>query len=345
MLTRFIENPLLTPESLPPSHPGVQIECLLNPGAFEFLGKIWLIIRVAERPVQKQDIVSFPVLTGKVMNIIEISKSHEELLANDPRKFTFEGTGYLTTLSHLRLVCSDDGIHFSEPEGYPPLFGESELESYGIEDCRVTRMGNTYYLTYTAVSSFGVGVGLRTTENWKDFTHHGMIMSPHNKDMAIFEEKISGKYFALHRPSSILIGGNYIWLAQSHDSLHWGEHKCLITTRRGSWDSARVGAGAAPVKTPKGWLEIYHGANELHHYCLGALLLDLEDPSKIIARSELPLMVAEAPYEQAGFFGQVVFTNGHIVKGDEITIYYGAADTVVCGARISISEILASLRV
>lgn len=117
----------------------------------------------------------------------------------------------------------------------------------------------------------------------------------------------------------------------------------MATTRNGRWDSARIGAGAPPVKTEKGWLEIYHGADENNRYCLGALLLDLDDPSKVIARSEEPIMEPSAPYELDGFFGNVVFTNGHIVEGDKLTVYYGSCDEVICGAEFSVSEILATL--
>jgi predicted GH43/DUF377 family glycosyl hydrolase len=109
------------------------------------------------------------------------------------------------------------------------------------------------------------------------------------------------------------------------------------------WDSSRVGAGAAPIKTKRGWLVIYHGADENSRYCLGALLLDLEDPTQVIARSEAPLMEPLADYECNGFFGEVVFTNGHIVDGDEVTIYYGASDSVICSATLSIKEVLSTL--
>ena len=170
-----------------------------------------------------------------------------------------------------------------------------------------------------------------------------MILPPHNKDCAIFEEKINGKYYALHRPSSKEIGGNYIWLAESTDGRQWGNHQCLIKTRHGHWDGARVGAGAAPIKTEKGWLEIYHGANSEHQYCLGAFLMDHENPSKIISRTIDPIMVPTEVYELSGFFGYVVFTNGHIVEGDELTVYYGAADEFVCGAKFSIAAILSAL--
>jgi beta-1,2-mannobiose phosphorylase / 1,2-beta-oligomannan phosphorylase len=189
-----------------------------------------------------------------------------------------------------------------------------------------------------------VGVGLRSTTDCRDIRQHGMIFPPHNKDCAIFSEPIGGKYFALHRPSSPTLGGNYIWIAESPDLVHWGQHRCLAHSRPGMWDSARVGAGAAPIRTPEGWLEIYHGANGEHRYCLGALLLDLESPWKVLARSGEPIMEPIADYERTGFFGNVVFTNGHVVDADTVTLYYGASDSVICGARLSLQEILRTLR-
>lgn len=341
---RYAQNPLLKPADLKPSTPGLKIECLLNPGIFEFEGRTWMIVRVAERPEQKDGVMSFPILTpdGR-MDIVSIKKDDPDLVADDPRVITYKGNDYLTTLSHLRVLTSDDGVKFYEPENYPSQFGRGALETFGIEDCRVSKIDRKYYLTFTSVSENGVGVGMRTTENWRDFEHHGMILPPHNKDCAIFEEKIGGKFFALHRPSSVDLGGNYIWLAESPDGIHWGNHKCIARSREGKWDSQRVGAGAAPIRTEKGWLEIYHGANDKSRYALGALLLDLNDPSKVLARSDEPIMVPTAPYELTGFFGQVVFTNGHVVKGDTVHVYYGAADEVVCAATFSIKEILGSL--
>ncbi|QJD94840.1 glycosidase [Mucilaginibacter robiniae] len=341
---RFPQNPLLRPADLQPSSEGMQIICLLNPGVFTFQNKTWLIVRVAENTVAKEGVIFIPVLNdlGKI-DILEIPEGHPELINTDPRVVKYMGLDYLTTLSHLRLMCSDDGANFYEPDGYPPLFGQGMLQAYGVEDCRVTLLEDKYYLTFTAVSSNGVGVGMRTTTNWQQFDSYGMILPPHNKDCAIFEEKINGKYYALHRPSSVDIGGNFIWLAESPDGIHWGNHKCIVRTRKSNWDSARVGAGAAPIKTEHGWLEIYHGANAKHQYCLGAFLLDLNDPFNVLARTTDPIMIPTEPYETSGFFGNVVFTNGHVVNGDTVTIYYGAADEFVCGATFSIKEILSML--
>jgi predicted GH43/DUF377 family glycosyl hydrolase len=277
------------------------------------------------------------------MEILEFDSHDSRLDLSDPRVIHFDGRDYLTTLSHLRLLSSDDGLHFTEVEGAAPLMGSGELETFGIEDCRVTEIEGTWYLTYTQVSSHGVGVGLRTTRDWKKFAQEGMIFPPHNKDCALFEERIGDNYFAFHRPSSPELGGNYIWLAESPDLIHWGRHRCIVHTREGYWDSARVGAGAAPIRTTEGWLEIYHGATKGHRYCLGALLLDLNQPWRVLARSEDPIMEPLAAYEQEGFLGQVIFTNGHIVNQDRLTLYYGAADSVICAADLSIQSILESL--
>lgn len=341
---RFETNPILLPQDLLPSAPELEVTCLLNPGVFRFQEKTWLVVRVAERPKQVPGRTSFPILTqsGK-MEILEFNSDDPRLDLSDPRVISFDGCDYLTTLSHLRLLSSDDGIHFTEPKDGRMLVGMDDLERFGIEDCRVANIDRTYYLTYTQVSTKGVGVGLRTTCDWRSFNHEGMIFPPHNKDCALFDEKIGGKYYAFHRPSSPELGGNYIWLAESPDLIHWGRHRCIAQSRKGYWDSARVGAGASPIRTADGWLEIYHGATEKNRYCLGALLLDLNEPWRVLARSEAPIMEPSAPYEREGFLGEVIFTNGHLVDGDRLTLYYGAADSVICAANLSIQAILKSL--
>lgn len=341
---RFKQNPLLRPKDLKASSSHLQIISLLNPGVFRYENKIWLLVRVAEGIAKKDGVVSVTMLNKKgKIEMIEIPLDYPDLIANDVRIVNYKGLDYLTTLSHLRLLSSDDGIHFSEPDEDAILFGVGDLERYGIEDCRVSQIEDAYYLSYTAVSDSGVGVGLRITKDWKNFELKGMILPPHNKDVAIFEEKINGKFYALHRPSSKEIGGNYIWLAESPDGIHWGNHKCIIKSRPGFWDSARVGAGAAPIRTSDGWLEIYHGANKDNQYCLGAFLMDLNDPAVVLGRTFDPIMVPTEEYELNGFFGYVVFTNGHIVDEDQLTIYYGAADEFVCAAHFSIREILAAV--
>ncbi|MDD2197442.1 MAG: glycoside hydrolase family 130 protein [Bacteroidales bacterium] len=342
---RFKNNPILRPSDIKPSSKEMYIECLLNPGVFQFDGKIWMLCRVAERTKQVDGSIKVPVLDAKgKIEILTFHQNDPKLDDSDPRVIKYDGKFYLTTLSHLRLVCSDDGKKFTEPDSYKPINGEGVYESFGIEDCRITQINDGYHLTYTMVSEIAVGVGYMFTTDWKNFERRGMIFPPHNKDCAIFDTKINDKYFAFHRPSSPELGGNYIWIAESPDLLHWGNHQCVALTRPGMWDSARVGAGAAPIATSEGWLEIYHGADENNRYCLGALLLDKDNPSKVISRSIDPIMEPNMEYEKTGFFGNVIFTNGHIVNDDRITVYYGASDEVICGAELSIKEILKSLK-
>jgi len=340
---RFSQNPLLSPGQVTPSRPRLKVECLLNPGVFRMDGKTYLLVRVAERPEQVPGRVSFPVMESGEVRILEFDAADPDLDTTDPREFKYKGEGYLSTLSHLRLFSSDDGIRFSDTG--LALFGEGEHEAFGIEDCRVATMDDgLFVLTYTAVSGNGYGVGLRTTRDWKTFMHHGMVISPANKDCAVFEEKVNGKYLCMNRPSGVIVGGHYIWLSESPDLAHWGNHRCIARTRPGMWDSERIGCGAAPVKTNAGWLQIYHGCGDSKRYCLGAMLLDLDDPSVVLARSAEPIMEPLADYEQNGFFGQVVFTNGHVVDGDSLTVYYGASDSVICGARFPIWRILDTIK-
>jgi beta-1,2-mannobiose phosphorylase / 1,2-beta-oligomannan phosphorylase len=340
---RFEENPLLTPKNIKPSSEGMVVESLLNPGVFRFDKKVWLLMRVDECPEQTEGFVTIARRQAGETEILQFAKSDPHLDFSDPRVIHYKENHYLTSLSHLRLMCSEDGRNFRDAENYDPIFGESELEDYGIQDGRVTEINGIFYLTYTMVSPFGVAVGLIRTRDWKRFERIGMILPPHNKDCAIFEEKIRDRYYALHRPSSPELGGNYIWIAESPDCVHWGHHKCIAKTRHGMWDSARIGAGCSPIQTPHGWLAIYHGADEQNRYCLGALLLDIKDPSRVMARSESPIMEPAEPYELSGFFGNGIFTNGHLVVGDKLRLYYGASDEVICGAELSIREILSSL--
>jgi predicted GH43/DUF377 family glycosyl hydrolase len=342
---RFEQNPLLRPADVRPSRDDMVVECLLNPGVFRYRGRTGLLLRVAERPAQESGWVSVPVIEPTEpsgIRILRFAQNDPDLTPVDPRVFRYKQVMYLTTLSHLRLAWSDDGVHFVA-DARPTLLGAGTYEAFGIEDCRVTQIGDTYYLSYTAVSLSGVCVGLISTTDWVEFKRHGLIFGPHNKDVALFDERLDGQYLALTRPSGVDIGGNFIWLARSPDLIHWGQHQCLARVRPGMWDEERVGGGAAPIRTERGWLEIYHGATRAHRYCLGGLLLDLEDPSHVLARSENPIMEPTSPYEMEGFFGHVVFTNGHVVDGDTVTVYYGAADEIVCGAKFSLDEIVKSL--
>ena len=150
-------------------------------------------------------------------------------------------------------------------------------------------------------------------------------------------------FYALHRPVSPLFNRHEMWIAESPDLRCWGNHRCLMSPRANCWDEIKIGAGAVPFKTSDGWLEIYHGADRNNRYSLGAVLLDDREPWKVIARTEKPILEPQAACECEGFFGNVVFTCGLLCEDDKVMIYYGAADTTICCAELSMADVIESL--
>ena len=341
---RFSRNPILAPADLKPMRPDFEVACVLNPGAFEYRGRIGLLLRVAERPVQREGYISTPVFnaaTGE-LDVREFRLDDPKLACSDCRTFSYDGQFYLTTLSTLLPAWSDDGGRTFVPDYSARIVPRHAREAYGLEDARVQRIGEVYYITCTLVSAMGVAGGCLTTRDWRHYESSELILPPMDKDIAIFPERIGGLYRMLHRPSDPACG-NHIYLGDSPDLRYWGNHRCVAMSRPGRWDGERIGAGAAPFRTGAGWLEIYHGADSRGHYALGAMLLDPEDPARVLARSVEPIMVPEADFEKEGFYGNCIFSNGQIVRGDEILLYYGASDSVVGGAVLSVRQILDSL--
>ena len=258
-----------------------------------------------------------------------------------------DGWTWLTSISHLRIARSTDGVHF-EVEPAPALSPATEFEAFGIEDPRITLLDGTYWINYTAVSEYGISTALASTRDFRTFERHGIIFPPPNRDVTIFPEQVHGRYVALHRPMPEGLGEHAIWMAWSSDLKAWGDHRVVATARPGSWDDAKVGGGAVPFRVRvgqhDGWIAIYHGVSSAPlEYSLGALLLDADDPARVVARSREPILRPEAPYEREGFFGGVVFTCGVLVEGDTVRVYYGAADGVTAVADLSLAEILSGL--
>ncbi len=338
---RFSGNPLIGPSDLTPSRDDFEVIGAFNSAAFTYRGKTGLLLRVAERPKQESGRISIPTVhpeTGKY-HIKHFRKDDPLLDDSDPRTIIYDGRIWLTSVSHFRLAWSDDGINFTI-ENSPAIWPRGEYETYGIEDPRVTKIGKRYYITYSAVSENEVAVGIIRTEDWNKFTRKPLILHPFNKDVCLFPNKSRGKYWLIHRPSGILWNRSWMWISESPDLTHWGNPVCLARTRPGKFDSTRIGGGAPPILTDKGFLEIYHGADKNHKYCLGAMLLDRNNPAKIIARTgSKPLVQPITSYERKGFFGNVVFTDGAILKNDELRIYYGASDSMTCLAKVHLSEL------
>lgn len=345
-------NPIITPAMVPPSRPDLEVVGVFNPAVTRHKGSTLLLLRVAEAPVGGSALEvaapTFDAASGR-LEVQRWSRDAEGVEASDPRTVSVEGRTWLTSLSHFRVARSADGIHF-EIESTPAMWPASELESYGIEDPRITLLGDRYWINYTAVSRYGIATALASTGDFRTFERHGVIFPPPNRDVTIFPERIGGggRYAALHRPMPTEVGEPAIWIAWSSDLLAWSGHRVVAGAREGSWDDGKVGGGAVPFRVRyrggNAWLAIYHGVSRAPmRYSLGALLLDFDDPSRVVARSADPILAPEAQYEREGFFGGVVFTCGLLAEDDQVRIYYGAADGVTAMADLSLDEILAGL--
>jgi predicted GH43/DUF377 family glycosyl hydrolase len=253
-------------------------------------------------------------------------------------------------ISHLTTARSKDGIGNweiskepalkPEPKGYPE-------EIWGIEDPRITwieEMGR-WAICYTAYSKGGPMVSLATTEDFETFERIGPVMPPEDKDAALFPVKFGRLWAMLHRPvpkSPVL--GAHIWISFSPNLKHWGEHREIIQAREGGWwDAGKIGLCAPPMETKEGWLILYHGVRVTASgsiYRLGLVLLDLEEPTKVIRRSDEWVFGPKARYEREGDVDDVVFPCGWIKKGDKIFMYYGAADSRICLATADFDEVV-----
>jgi beta-1,2-mannobiose phosphorylase / 1,2-beta-oligomannan phosphorylase len=342
---RAAENPIIKPGDVQPALAGFEVICVINAGVARMGDEVILLLRVVERPVNENTQVYLaPIYDPEQDKVIpkQIPQNAPGHDFSDPRLiYTPEGT-YLTALSHLRLARSKDGVNF-QIDPTPALFPENEYETFGIEDPRISLIDGTYYINYVGVSRLGIVTCLASTTDFQHYQRLGVIFPPDNKDVEIFPEKIGGKYYALHRPSTSAFGRPEIWLADSPDLLRWGNHRHLIGQRDNNWESGRIGGSAVPFRTERGWLAIYHGANKDHRYSLAALLLDSENPSKVLARSARPILEPQEDYEIHGFFGNVVFTCGALYEDGIVKIYYGAADTSMAYAEMPIEDIFDTL--
>lgn len=345
MIARYKENPIIAPADVKPSREGYRVLGAFNPAAVQYGDEILLLLRVAEGCESREGYVCVPTYRfdegGSYPDLLAFPLGDPDLAFKDTRGIVYRGKDYLSTISHIRLARSVDGIHFTIDER-PFLYPVDEREEYGVEDARVVCIEGRYYINYTAVSRDSWATALAVTNDFRSVERLGLIFHPENKDVAIFPERIGGKYYALHRPNNSGFGRASIWIAESPDLIHWGNHRCLIRPRETPWESIKIGGGAPPVRTDEGWLIIYHGKGE-HGYALFGLLLDLEEPWRVIRRGDVPILIPEEPYEREGFFGHVVFSNGVVEREGKLYIYYGASDETTCLAIAEIDEVLASL--
>jgi predicted GH43/DUF377 family glycosyl hydrolase len=253
-------------------------------------------------------------------------------------------------ISHLTVARSDDGVSNWQIDREPALKPEPKKnpeEVWGIEDPRITwieEMGK-WAICYTAYSKGGPMVSLATTEDFKTFERIGPVMPPEDKDAALFPVKFKGLWAMLHRPvPKMAMFGAHIWISFSPNLKHWGEHLEIIQARDGGWwDAGKIGLCAPPMGTKEGWMILYHGVRMTASgsiYRLGLVMLDLEDPRRVIRRSDEWVFGPKAQYEREGDVDDVVFPCGWIKKGDKIFMYYGAADSRICLATADFNEVV-----
>jgi len=255
----------------------------------------------------------------------------------------------LTSVSHLRVFHKRDESSDAWLPG-PVFLPETATEQFGMEDPRITQIDATYWITYVAVSRQGPSTALASSAYMVTFTRHGLIFCPENKDVVLFPERIDGQYVALHRPNpNSHFSPPQIWIARSPDLLHWGRHRGL---HRGQamWESDRVGGGTPPILIAEGWLHLFHGSRRVERqgqvgeYAVGALLLDRDNPDRVLARSRQPMMRPTTDFERNGFVPDVVFPTAAFELDDQIRVYYGAADTSTAAASFAKQDILDALR-
>jgi predicted GH43/DUF377 family glycosyl hydrolase len=257
-------------------------------------------------------------------------------------------------LSHLTVARSRDGLTDWRFDPGPTFIPEPDLhpeEIWGIEDPRITYLVDrkVWAIAYTAFSIGGPLVALATTTDFKTFTRFGPVMPPEDKDAALFPVRFGARYAMLHRPMPAVTSiGAHIWLSWSPDLKHWGDHQILLRARRGGWwDANKIGLSPPPLETEEGWLILYHGVRMTASgaiYRLGLALLDLENPERVIYRSDEWVFEPEADYERFGDVDKVVFPCGWVAIDGQVRIYYGAADSRIAVATVAVSDLLDSLK-
>jgi predicted GH43/DUF377 family glycosyl hydrolase len=249
--------------------------------------------------------------------------------------------------SILGLARSNDGYHFKveeKPFMTPAKQGDfADYEAFGVEDPRITFIDGEYLITYSAYSKHGVRIGLAKTKDWKTVERFALITEADYRNVVIFPEKFNGLYARLDRPHSEISPWS-MWISYSPDLKYWGESKLIMKPEPYHWDEMKIGPGAPPIKTERGWLNIYHGVFPTMDgsvYRLGVALHDLNDPSKIIGVGDDWILQPEEPYELTGYVHNVVFTCGAVPEDDgTLKLFWGAADSVMCVGTANISELV-----
>jgi predicted GH43/DUF377 family glycosyl hydrolase len=260
----------------------------------------------------------------------------------------------LRGISHLIAARSADGASAWRFDAAPLIQPEPDLhpeEIWGCEDPRLTWLPelDQWAIAYTAFSRRGPLVSLALSHDFTEVKKLGPVMPPEDKDAALFPRRIDGRWAMIHRPSP-LRGFAHIWISYSPDLRHWGDHELLLEARDGAWwDAGKIGLGPPPLETSDGWLVCYHGVHGTASgpiYRVGLALLDIDEPRKVLRRTDEWVLAPTAPYERSGDVNKVVFPTGWVLNPDsgQLSIYYGAGDSVIALVTASLADVLAMMR-
>ncbi len=296
-----------------------------------------VIKRYKNNPILTKDDVPYPVATVHNAGVVKHNGKYMMLFRSHK----------LNGRSILGLAESDDGFNFKvhkKPFMEPTKVGKfAEYEEYGIEDPRIIFMEGEYLITYSAYSRHGVRIGLAKTCNFKSVERFSLITEADYRNVVIFPEKFNGLYARLDRPHSEISPWS-VWISYSPDLIYWGDSKLIMKPLQYHWDEMKIGPGAPPIKTERGWLNIYHGVFPTMDGCvyrLGVALHDLKDPSKIIAVGDEWILQPEEVYEITGYVHNVVFSCAAVPEDDgSVKIYWGGADKVMCVGTADLEELV-----
>ncbi len=249
--------------------------------------------------------------------------------------------------SIIGLAESDDGYRFTvrpEPFLVPATSGVfAEYEAFGVEDCRICEIEGAFLLTYSAYSAHGVRIALARTHDFLAVERVALITQADLRNVVLFPQRFAGRYVRLDRPHSE-ISPWAIWISYSPDLVHWGDSRVVMKPVPYHWDEMKIGPGATPIRTPRGWLHIYHGVFPTMDgsvYRLGVALHDLADPARILGVADDWILQPEDPWEVTGYVHNVVFTCGAIPEDDgTVTLYWGGADTVMCAGSARLDDLV-----
>ena len=297
-----------------------------------------VVKRYEKNPILTKNDVPYPVVTVHNAGVVKADGRYWMIF----RSHLYNGR------SILGLAESSDGYLFTvrlEPFMTPAQEGIfAEYEEYGIEDPRICKIDQDFVITYSAYSRHGVRVALAKTRDFKAVERIAMITQADQRNVVLFPEKFDGRFVRLDRPHTEINPWS-IWISYSPDLIYWGGSKVIVKPEVYHWDEMKIGPGATPFKTDKGWLQIYHGVFRTMDgavYRLGAILHDLNDPSLVLGVADEWILEPEDPWEVTGYVHNVVFTCGTIPEEDgTVKIYWGGADKVMCVGTANVSDLVA----